>query len=212
MKILNRKKEKEGKKLERTVQVTFVLAIIFAMYFVVTQVPYIPVMEDGKIIGWKNIDLSALAGQADPGVGNSGFCKVLIYAHHSNPAGYYNQANMSINASAYGNTFENNSHNMSDIPYSTAFDIIVEFRWNKTHAYSTSNNTWMLQWVNMNISCPELGIAAWETMNKYNETLAYDPDGDYYYVHFVSDNGGAGYTINKGQNVSHCFFQPSAYY
>lgn len=196
----------------KTIQAVFVLGIVLATYFAVTQAPLMPVMKDGKIIGWRNLDLTALAGYADPDPGKSGFLKILIYKHH--PAtGYYNQANMSINTSCYGNTFDNNSHNMSSIPYSTAFDIVVEFRWNSTHANSTSNNTWMLQWVRMNITCPELGIAAGTAMDKYNLTLSgMGANTRYMWVHFIANNGGAGYTLTKGQNVSHCYFQPSAYY
>jgi hypothetical protein len=120
------------------------------------------------------------------------------------------------NASTYGNTWQNNSSNMTAIPYSTTFDIVVYFRWNATHAKSTSNNTWMLQWVRLNISCPELHIHNWVTggattfqnMSKFNVTTT----ANYMWVNFLMNNNGSGYTINKGQNVSHCYFQPSAYY
>ena len=201
------------------------------MYFAVTQAPIIPVVEKGQIKGWKSVDMTATAGIADPGAGNSGFLKIAIYKHHlgtfAEITAYYSE-NMTINAgndSTYGNTFDNNSHNMSSIPYApTTFDILVLFRWNATHAKSTSNNTWMIQWVRLNISCPELHIHNWATggadtfqnMTKINATIpSFNAGGgpkSYMFTNFIMNNNGTGYTINKGQNVSHCFFQPSAYY
>lgn len=219
MKKFNESEMKKEKVFSRGVQVAFVLGIIFAMYFATTQAPIIPIMEKGRVIGWRNIDMSALAGSADPGNGKSGFLKILIVKHHDSVNGYYNLANYTINSTCYGNTFDNNSHNMSNIPYSTAFDIIVEFRWNATHAKSTSNNTWMLQWVRLNISCPQLHIHNWATgtgfinMTKINITTTGPmTNRQFIWTHFIMNNNGSGYTISKGENVSHCYFQPSAYY
>jgi len=224
MKVFKEKEIKRQKTFGRGIQVVFILAIILAMYFSVTQVPIVPVMKNGKIIGWKDFEMTAVAGHNAITAGQSGFEVIAIYKHHAGTyaqiVSYYS-VNMTINAgnaSTYGNTWQNNSSNMSSIPYSpTAFDILVKFRWNSTHAKSTSNNTWMLQWVRLNISCPELHIHNWATggtyqnMTKINIT-GLTLTGTYFWTNFVMNNNGSGYTINKGENVSHCYFQPSAYY
>lgn len=106
--------------VNNSIKAVFIAGIIFAMYFAVTQAPIVPIMKDGRLIGWKNIDLTASAGFIDPGAGKSGFLKVLIYKHHAGTFAviqtYYGTGNMSINTSAYGNTFQNNSSNMTAIP------------------------------------------------------------------------------------------------
>lgn len=218
MKKLKENEMKRQKAFGRTVQVIFILSVILAMYFAVTQAPTIPITKEITMRGWDDV---ALAGWAVPGVEQSGFVRIGILAHHDSTGTYYNQniTMSSTNASTYGNTFTNNSHNMSSIPYSTTFDIVVFFRWNRTHAKSLSNNTWMLQWVRMNISCPQLHIHNWDTGTGYTNMSKFNASGQtpihncsYYYTTFVMNNNGSGYTINKGENVSHCYFQPSAYY
>jgi len=219
MKTLKEEKTHEKKNLGKAIQAVFILSIILGMYFAVTQTPIIPVMEKGKIVGWKNVEMVATAGHNAITAGQSGFEVIAIYKHHTTAVAVFYGQNLTINAgngSTYGNTFQNNSSNMSSIPYApTTFDLLVYFRWNSTHAKSTSNNTWMLQWVRLNISCPELHIHNWATgtgytnMSKFNSTAH---NSNYFWVNFVMNNNGSGYTINKGENVSHCYFQPSAYY
>ena len=223
MKTLKEEKTHEKKNLGKAIQAVFILSIILGMYFAVTQVPIVPIMEKGKIVGWKDFEMIATAGHNAITAGQSGFEKIFIYKHHTTAVATYYGQNLTVNAgnaSTYGNTFQNNSSNMSSIPYApTTFDIVVMFRWNSTHAKSTSNNTWMLQWVRLNISCPQLHIHNWVTggattfqnMSKFNVT-GLTLTGTYFWTNFLMNNNGTGYTINKGENVSHCYFQPSAYY
>ena len=144
---------------------------------------------------------------ADPGAGNCGVVNIHIYPHDAAPATTYGSNITEGNSYTYGHantTFGQNGY----VPYDTTFDIVIRYRFNSTVAKATTNNTWMLSWVNMTIRIPDLGINANTTMSKVNITTT----PNYMWVSFYMNNGGAGYTITHGQNVSYAKFTPYAYW
>lgn len=158
--------------------------------------------EDRKM---KEVYLPRL-GDADPGSVASGVLNVTLSVHVANPATYYAR-NLTNNASIYGWTNTNNSHVTSDLPYATAFDIIVKVRWNATHAYSSGNTTWMLSWVRANATCADLAL----TDTAMSE-VEIGKNATYLWVNYYLNNGGAGFTISRGQNITPCQFTFDSYY
>ena len=121
----------------------------------------------------------------DPGAGESGVLNIFIYPHSADPATTYGSNVTEGGAYAYGHL---NSTLTGYVPYNTAFDIVVKYRFNDTVCQSTSNNTFMLSWVNSTIRCTDLSINANTTMSKANITT----HPDYMWVNFYMNNGGAG--------------------
>lgn len=142
---------------------------------------------------------------ADPGAGACGVVNIHIYPHSATPATTYGSNITEGNSYTYGHANETMGKN-GYVPYNTAFDIIVRYQFNSTVAKCSTNNTWMLSWVNMTIRIPDLSINANTTMYKVNITTT----PDYMWVSFYMNNGGAGYTITHGQNISYAKFTPYA--
>jgi len=132
-------------------------------------------------------------GTNDPGSGASGVMNVFVNATNTSASPYTDNL-----TGAYESGDVNNSHIGSDVPYSTAFDVIVQVRWNRTHAYDTD---WNLSLVRAYANCTVLGVTAIQ-MVEANITSV----NDYIYVSYFlrdSDGGaGTGFTIASGVNVT----------
>jgi len=108
----------------------------------------------------------------------------------------------------------NNTHRSSQVNHSTAFDIVVLVRWNATHAWETSNSTWMLQYVNLTVDCPALSIDDL-AMSEFNVSAT---NNGYMWVNYVANNSGSGYTLSRGQSINNTggtrgmLFNATAYY
>ena len=131
-------------------------------------------------------------GENDPGSGASGVLEVYI-----NATGDADEYDTNISGT-YASGDVNNSHISSDVPYDTAFDVVVKVRWNKTHAYDTA---WNLSLVRAYANSTVLGVTAIQM----NETQIAD-SANYLYVHYYlkdADGGdGSGFTIAEGENVT----------
>ncbi|GAH13219.1 unnamed protein product, partial [marine sediment metagenome] len=90
------------------------------------------------------------------------------------------------------------SHIGSNVPYGTAVDVIVEVRWNKTHAWDT---TWNLSLVRAYANSSVLSVSGVAMVEAQIATSA-----DYLYVSYFlrdSDGGaGSGFLLDRGQNVT----------
>lgn len=178
------------------------LGVGFIAAMLVLTSPSEVLVEDVYQRSWKAVPM----GDADPGAGASGVLIVYVVARSA----FTYTSNISINASVFGSEETNNSHAGNNIPYDTYFDVVVKVRWNKTHAYSTSNSTWMLPWVRGNTTCALLSISADTAMDEYN--ISGTTNGKYIWVHYVIDNGGTGYSISRGDNITSHSFTFDAYY
>lgn len=143
---------------------------------------------------------------ADPGVGASGVLTVFCYPHSGDPGVTYVS---NITDGWYAQGDDNNTHIGSDVPYDTAFDVVYKVRWNKTHAYNVTDTEWWLGWVKGFANSTVLGAAS-VAMLEYNITGCVATD--FVWVHYVDNNGGAGYTINRGENVTSYIADFSSYY
>jgi hypothetical protein len=148
------------------------------------------------------INLDWLGGY--PGATNtSGVNESFIYPHQTTGSTSYN-VNIS-NSTAYAYTGTNNTHAGSNVPYSTAFDIVVMVRWNMTHAWDGTafNSTYTRAYCN----CSGLSISS---VQMTQQLIGYD--AMYVWYNYYLNNTAAGYTISKGQNVTSCSFNFEAYY
>ena len=132
-------------------------------------------------------------GDNDPGAGASGVMEVHVNATNTSTTPY--SSNLT---GAYESGEVNNSHIGSDVPYETAFDVIIEVRFNKTHAWDV---TWNLSLVRAYANSTVLGVDSIEMVEQQIATSA-----DYLYVSYFlrdADGGaGSGFTISRGQNVT----------
>jgi len=178
----------------------------------------------GNVVEKQYIDMERFwlqaFGDANPGVGASGVLRVYIVRHQDNGTEWYASHNITINESVYiygdyNNSYLNNSSVGvdQDVPYNTAFDIVVKVRWNQTHAWnSTAPTSWEWIWVNAFCNASVLGIATAE-MSEANITDATPGgQGTFAFAHYYLNNSNNGYTISRGQNVTSCSFNFNAYF
>ena len=202
MKQKNRDRIKAGGTLT-ILAVGFIASILFISNIT-------PMVEETEVRSWHRLTLPYL-GDNDPGAGASGVINNTIIVR--NCVDY--TTNFTINSSVYGFADAHNDH-MNNIPYDTGaaadhFELAITVRWNKTHAFSESNTTWMLTWVRGNCTCAGLSIGANTTMTEVNHTDI-TADHAFIYVTYYLDNSGDGYTLTRGQNVTSCMFFFDAYY
>ena len=149
---------------------------------------------------WVRQDWVAAVADYDPGAGKSGWLNMTVYDLPGTVSGFF-ERNLTNNASSFAWTNVNNSIAGSDVPYGNTFVLVLKIRVNVTDGYSSGNSTWMPTWVRANVTCPGLGLTDL-AMTRYTITTT----ATYMWLHFVALNGGAGYTIGKGQNVTVCRF------
>jgi len=139
----------------------------------------------------------ALGEENDPGAGECGVMSIYIFPHDADPGTTY--ASNITEGGSYTYGYLNSSGDTNGyVPYDTAFDIVVKYRFNDTVAYNTTGSTWEMDWVRGNITCTDLGIDADTGMDE----VQIDTNDDYMWVHYYMNNGGAGYTITHGESVN----------
>jgi len=160
-----------------------------------------------EVQSWKLVNLR----EATPTGDETLVLAVMSYPHQAAPAAFYvnNITNYKSTAYEYYDGIDNEMVN--ETPYDTTFDIVVKMRVNQTHAYNSTDAEWVLSWIRANITCADLGIAADTGMLEYNVT-GVSHGSDYLYIHYVMNNGGAGYTLNRGQPFNATSFKFYAYY
>jgi len=159
-----------------------------------------------------------------PGAGESGVVWVGIYPREVTPATAYAINCTNGNAYAYGTEVVTSGTNAltGNVPYDTAFDIVVRVRWNVTHALSSNNGTWMLPWVNASISAandagattyfPIVALDMGEVNVSGCTTDTYIWVQYYVQAKTGSPPDGAGLQISHGDTVNCSTFQAWAFY
>ena len=173
---------------------------------------------------WEAIETGA------PASGESGVVGVFIYPRQATPATAYQTNCTNGDSYAHGTEIVTSGTNplTGNVPYDTAFDIVVRVRWNKTHAYSSTNSTWMLPWVNASISAqldndgdtvfddittyfPITALGMGE-VNTTGTTAGHDYIYVQYYCQAKASATGAGYQITHGADVNCSNFQAWAFF
>jgi len=223
-------KNKTGKLAEAG----FIIGLVFAMYFAVTNIPLIPVMENGHIKSWHSLDFDVSA--ADPGTGKSGVVNVSLVKH-----GLYDYShNITRNASMFAWGETNNTEIGANVPYGIKYDIVVKIVWNRTMLYNVSRSNFTWEWVNATISLTMLGYTSgypggtgngrnlsgeWNISQGGGWAASRERVWAYYVlgagIHSGTGLAGgaqpaggnnAGTYINKSQRVPTCYFKFFAYY
>jgi hypothetical protein len=192
--------------LRRSVHACVVFGTILAMYFVATQLPFWLPEEYGR--QWHMI----ASAEGDPGAGASGVINVFIYPHTVDPATTYS-ANISLGWYAQYDTL---NHTLTgDVPYDTAFDIVVKCRANQTHAYNSTSHVWELDWIRANATCSDLSFTS-ENLSMNEQNISGTDAVDFIWVHYYlqdADGGaGTGFTISHGVSVNVTYFKFEAYF
>jgi len=178
--------------------------ICMAVFMYGLSLDTVVVEDEYREMTWRRISLPFL-GDADPGSGASGVLEV-----------YVNATNLTVGSTEYNTNLTtgyetgtvNNSHIGSDVPYDTAFDVIVKVRWNKTHAYDTA---WNLSLVRAYANSSDLGVTAIQ-MNETSIVEATDFVYVHYYLHDADGGVGTGFTIAEGVNVTSFSVNFESYY
>lgn len=183
------------------------LALIFGIAGIVTIANMdiddsvkIETMETwNDIDGWWN-----LAGEANPGAGASGILEIFFINHSADK--YYTQENTTATLEAHctnnGFGWVNADNQELDIAHTATFDILVKVRGNATHCKHGA--TWFDSDLNVTMTWSDKGLTNDQPDGNTTYPLAAMNTSafTYLYVIFYWDNGGAGYSINKGQTTN----------
>lgn len=133
--------------------------------------------------------------RADPDAGEGGLVEIFIYTHQADPGTAY-ATNLSEGA---GDTLAHGESGTltGNVPYDTAFDIVLLFRFNVSQAYNSTGSTWMMDWVTGYMTCADLSIGA-DTVMSEVQTAS---NANYMWVQFYLNNSDSGYTISHNETV-----------
>jgi len=221
---------RKSSKIGKLSEASFIIGLIVAMFFVVTNIPMIPVMENGHIRSWQSLTFDALA--ADPGTGKSGVVNVSLVKH-----GLYSYTtNITRNASMFAWGETNNTEIGANVPYGIKFDIVVKVVWNRSMMYNVSKSNFTWEWVNATIALtligrtsgyPGGGGAGFNLSGEFNISQAgWASSRERVWAYYVYGSGthsgtgaaapaggnNAGISINKSQRIPTCYFKFFAYY
>jgi len=195
------KKENKNKLVKTTAVSLLLVGAVIGLVMIANMNPQEIISSIGQR-GWSTV----ATAEGNPGAGASGVLQIYIYPHQAVPATAY-AANLST-ATAYGYADNLNTSCGTDVPFSTAFDIVVKCRFNVTHAYNVTAAAWVDAWVRANITCANLAIGAYTAMTWVQITNT----TEYMWGNFYINNGGAGYQISHGQNINVTLFRVQAYF
>jgi len=176
------------------------IAIIAGILFFASSPP--PQIQQIHMRQWHMIAVA----EGNLGAGATGFMYAMIYPHQADPNTAYS-TNLS-NSSAYEYSDTLNAEMIGETPYDTAFDIVIKVRVNKTHAWNSTGNKWMLEWIYMHITCTDLGIPADTNMTE----IEIANNSEYIWVHYYMNNAGNGYTITHNEKFNISSIKFYAYY
>ncbi len=193
MKKRERKKEVKAGVILGVIGIAFSILMVASINTVIVDNQNVEIVE--RTGTYREVVLLYL-GDADPGAGASGVMEVHVNATNTSVSPYTSNL---TGAYEYGEV--NNSHIGSDVPYAVGVDVVVEVRWNKTHAWDSA---WNLSLVRAYANSTVLGVTGIQMVEAQIATSA-----DYLYVsYFLRDaDGGAGtgFLLTEGQNVSSFF-------
>jgi hypothetical protein len=175
--------------------VLIIIGVGFVSAFLMTSQLQSPIIQ--TIMNQKRGVWEAL-GDAEPGTGKSGYLAFYIYPHAANPAATY-AANLS-NATAYEYRDATTGEMTKTTPYGTTFDFVVKYRLNVSDGYNTSSSAWTLLWSYVDMACNFNWTADIASSTMTDVQIA--SNANYIWINCYLNNGGAGYTISKGEKFS----------
>jgi len=166
-----------------------------------------PLIKEEKIEPekWQNMPL------AGPAAGASGMMVGLIHSHQTNPITTYGEnltgANNSYAWSGSLNaSMETNAS--GGVPFDVNYDLCYQYRFEETHAYNHTNNTWgdASEFVRAYLNSTDLSITS-QRMEQCVIAKSGDSDTDgYIWVAFWlqdADGGaGSGFSTGAGQTIT----------
>ena len=199
---MKNKKEKMFRKAGTVIGLSLFVSVLVLMANTGNIIVDDSIEVENKIGRYKQVFLPFL-GTNDPGAGLSGVLNVFVNATNTSAAPYTSNL-----TGAYATGDVNNSHIGSNVPYSAGFDVIVQMRWNKSHAYDSA---WNLSLVRAYANSTVLGVTGIQMVEAQITDSA-----DYLYVsYFLRDNdggAGTGFVINPGVNVTGFAVNFESYY
>jgi hypothetical protein len=148
---------------------------------------------------FKHVDLDAVGDGTGLG---SMVIAFYVYPHAADPGTTYAS---NLTTGWYATASVNDTHAGSDVPYSTAVDLVWKVQWNVTHAWNGTafDPTYTRGFLN----CSGLSISS----GALTQVLIGNNESFVWY-HYYINNAAAGYTISKGQNVTSCIGNWEAYF
>jgi len=201
---MNKKYKKRNKLLLGTTMTALVIAGVLVGMMVVPNILY----KTGVTDIWNTVK----ADDAAPGSGVTGVINVYIYPHQADGSTYDNNVTEGTAYAHFDASPGLNDSLEGDVPYNTAFDIVVKCQYNYTHAYNITAPGWDADYVRGLISCSDLSIGADTTMSEsafFNTTG--NGAGDTTWIHFYMNNSGSGYQISHGESVNVTDFKQQYY-
>lgn len=185
------------------------LGIIFFVALV-TFILYTSVISNVKIkqddgtwhVVWEGS--LAQAVEADPGAGASGFLEIFFVNHTATPATAY-AINTSSNFETWananlgtgvGNAWANADDFNLQLKHSTAFDVVVRVRYNKTHAWN--GTAFLAGDTRVNITASGGGVTISGATSGTNVESYNNTGMDYIWINVYWNNTVDGYQLSKG--------------
>lgn len=178
--------------------------VVFCTYLMLSMNVNDAVMVEHRV--FKPVLLDMVGGDASLPAGESGILEFVV-VNHSTSAFTVNITGAGY--TIYANATVNDTHAGSNVPYSTAFDLVWKVRFNVTHAWNGTgfDSTYTRGYLN----CTGLSVSGVQLTQQF---IANDSTYIYYNFYIQDADGGAGtgFTITKGQNVTSCIGNWEAYY
>jgi len=195
------------KAIRKGIHLGAIFAVLALVFVFSAQIDNSIVPVTMKERQWASVPL----GEGTPPAGESGVLSIMVFPHSADPGTDYSSNVSEVSAYAQYDTL---NHTLDgDVPYDTAFDIVVKVRWNATHAYNGDNTTWVMAWVRANATCDDLSFA---TANLSMGEEYITNTATYMWVnYFLQDNNGgegSGFTISRGESVNVTYFKIEAYF
>ena len=188
-----------------------IVSMLIIATFVISMMPHptIEQTDDGKSwhVLWEGSLADIARAEADPGSGASGILEVYIYPHDVDPGTTYAEntsATLETASLGYADADDTNI----DIPHSTAFDIVVRVRGNKTHCWNGTD--FIDSYLRVNITSADLSISALSAMTG---VISENNSGkNYLWMNFYINGGGSGYSIIRDATAEITAIKFEAYY
>ena len=188
------------------------VAVLVVSTFVIGMLPH-PVIEQNDAdrswhVVWEgSLADYARAAEANPGDGVSGILSVYIYPHDASPGTEYAEnTSATLEAACLG--YANADALRIDVPHSTAFDIVVRVRGNKTHCWVSDQ--FYDSYLRVRITAADLSIGA-DTLA--TGVISYNNTGkDFIWMNHYLNAGGAGYSLIRDQTAEITHIKFEAYY
>lgn len=190
-----------------------VVGLVITMLIGYFTLPH-PVIKEEKEKTWHVVWEGTLAEatEADPGAGASGFLEIFFVNHSNTGTTTYltnvssdmeDWCNASLDVDGTGTGYY--AYAIADnfnlqLKHSTALDIVIRVRFNKTHAWNGTD--FVDADTRVNITASGGGITILGTTSGTRAVTRNDTSDDYIWINNYWNNSNAGYQLQKGGTCS----------